>query len=468
MPRKINPDEPPKGKGTYFVFSWYIHTIANYDPECDKELLAKKLMENDDWKKFMVYCFWSLEKGENKNGLAERADPNNDGYHLQGFFKCDKQRDWYWVKKQLHPGISYNVMGADVAKNWDYCSKGDTHIAGPWEFGPRPKGSDSNKGEKKEQGKRTDLKELQETLHTLGYVEASRLHFKPWVAYNRGIKSYCQLHGIPTTKSKPRSRKTYTILVYGDANCGKSSVLLNHFANQYYEVSSTTSNTVWCENVISDGIAYIEDMDGGTMAMAYFKRLVNNLPINIYPRSGDPDQFNPSMMFISAQDHPRQWWPNRYAANEQHLVAVLKRFDTIWHFHKDTVTGLIIRTVEKGDTEEQFFERFKEKICIPDNLEHVNHLASCFERSESNDYVTFSGLKFICPSTAGGVCSTMCSIDDMFSISEENESNRSNSSIDSMSDTSELSGDIEPDQYTSNGTLIVTEKDQEQFMEGIF
>lgn len=428
MPRKN-----PVVKVTFATFTVWFSEAEYSSHKDDIDVFASRYMFAENIKSHLAFCFYSLEQGPGKGSYV----PSNvcDGYHLQGFFKLNVQHDLLWLKKHIHPTAHFEKMRAVCARNYDYCEKDKSHVAGPWEYGTRPGPNEGN------QGARVDLEEVKQSLHTVGYLETAKNHFSTFIRYNKGLSAYCKLVGIPIG-GKPRVEQTYTILIYGDANVGKTSWLNNHFCDKHYKLSSTTSNTIWCENVIPDGIAMIDDMEGSVMPMRTFKVLVNNASFSIYPRNGDPIEFDPKFLFITAQDHPSQWWPNRYAENIQHYHAVMKRIDTIWHWTKDPETGATIYECEKGESAREIFNRFSSLININPRVKHPSHISPCFDVDIANGVVRFrtDPVKYN-PSTG---TAAFPSVDKSFDIFYR-EPQKENNGVSSNS----------PGQLTSNGTFII-------------
>ena len=88
-----------------------------------------------------MYAIWSIEKSP-KTGIL----------HVQGYVRFRIAVDWSRPAKKFKPGHVEECVGSE-AQNVDYCTKSETHILGPFEFGARA-----------EPGKRKDIELVREMI----------------------------------------------------------------------------------------------------------------------------------------------------------------------------------------------------------------------------------------------------------------------------------------------------------------
>lgn len=99
---------------------------------------------------FVRYAQWQKEKG-NETGKE----------HYQGWMQLLEKKTRKQLLDFLHSGPHYEPAKASDTKQENYCTKPETRIDGPWEF-----------GKKEKQGARTDLKKVAEKVKTIGHKRA--------------------------------------------------------------------------------------------------------------------------------------------------------------------------------------------------------------------------------------------------------------------------------------------------------
>lgn len=355
MPRKA-----PSPKALYWCYTIWKTDAGKYLKE--NSSFNFEYMKSEAITQFLDYTFWSVEKGSKSKNLNDEEVPVNNpsGYHLQGFLKCKVQRDLVWLKKNIHSTAHWSLMRATVAKNIDYCSKRDTHISGPYEFGERPAGK---------QGNRSDIQSAIEVLkETQSLDSLIERHPDVYVKYTRGIESVCQRMGIDILGPK-RHKRPYVILVYGDPSCGKSGFFEDYFYEWFAEPSDSTPNTLWVESYRPYQPLMIDEFGGSTMTVLRFKKLINRCQFTLYPRGGVPQRFNGDLLVITSNYSWQTWWPNAFQAHPEDFQAVNDRLNTIWKFTKDPSTGVITRHVERGITPQQVLEKYRDNVLIDPNAE---------------------------------------------------------------------------------------------------
>lgn len=341
-------------------------TAGGESPESLKNYLSndKSMVYAKDISKFFLesdnvdFAFWSVEKGSGKKKPTHSFMDSCKGYHLQGWLKLKSQRDVYWLKKHLHPTAHFEGMKSTVAKNFDYCSKDETHIIGPFEYGKRPKG----------QGARNDLNSLYEDLGKKTPDQLVKDHFCTIAKYSRGIQFCCDILGIPIT-GEYRSKEPECVLIYGDSDVGKSFFVTGHFHKNFVMSSESSNGSLWFERYFPNSVCLIDEMEGSTMPLNKFKRLINHVPYSVYSRNNSSYQFNSPLIFLTSNHHYTEWWPNAYAAKDVNLYAIEKRIKHVWKWtwtsrENGKGIGPIIRVVEKGSTPEEILDKYKQFVNI--------------------------------------------------------------------------------------------------------
>lgn len=120
--------------------------------------------EGDDPKDWKVqYVVWQKEEG--KDGTP----------HFQGYVELDKVARLSAMKK-INGRAHWEPRGGTQKQAIDYVKKEDTRIDGPWEL-----------GDKKEQGKRSDLDMACQTASEEGIAAVRREHPTEFAKYHKGL-----------------------------------------------------------------------------------------------------------------------------------------------------------------------------------------------------------------------------------------------------------------------------------------
>lgn len=145
----------------------------------------------------MKYIIYQLEKA-----------PTTGKLHLQGCVQLKKKVRMQGVKKLFTPYTPHvEFMRGSIKEARDYCSKRETKLAGPWEF-----------GEQITQGTRTDLAEVTKAIKEgASKAKISNDYPEAVVKFSRGLDYY--RHSI---ECSPDWRQLTVTYLYGPPEVGKS------------------------------------------------------------------------------------------------------------------------------------------------------------------------------------------------------------------------------------------------------
>lgn len=150
----------------------------------------------------------------------ERA-PTTGEPHLQGFMISKKNCRLTGVKKMLPNCTHWEIMRGTVMQSVEYCSKSDTKIAGPWQFGDLPTG--------KGKGKRTDWSDVKEEIaagHTKKQILLEHPHLAPCA---KGIDALIWAN----KPAPPLCRDIQVWFLYGPTDTGKTHRAYTAFPNAF-------------------------------------------------------------------------------------------------------------------------------------------------------------------------------------------------------------------------------------------
>lgn len=273
-----------------------------------------------------MYCVWQLEEGE--EGTR----------HLQGYVLFSNAVRFSTVKKYNNTAHWEIRRGThDQAKT--YCTKSDTRVEGPFEFGKEPRG----------QGSRTDLAAIKERVDR-GDVEADlwEADFSSMVKYTRGIREYIQL------KCKPRTWKTTVDVLWGPTGCGKSHAAREEAGDgAYWKIRG---NNEWWDGYLGQPNVVIDEFYGW-LRWDSLLRLLDQYPLRLEIKGGS-QQFVARRIWITSNAPPSEWYEYgpkmQYRTLERRLTTVRTRDaqSDAWRYEKGEPdlerVGLILRETEMG------------------------------------------------------------------------------------------------------------------------
>lgn len=207
--------------------------------------------------------------------------------HLQGYVYLKKSR--LSAMKKLDSGAHWAVAKGSAKENKTYCSKEEGRLAGPWELGEMP-----------EQGKRNDLKELQEALDSgKPITEVSKEHFAHYMRYNRGIEKYQLLH------TKPRDHAMIVEVLWGPTGVGKTRQAKEENPDAYFKCRSNGKNN-WWDGYINQEVVVVDEFYGW-FSWDFMLRLCDRYPLSVETKGGAV-QFVAKKIIFTSNDHPKEWY----------------------------------------------------------------------------------------------------------------------------------------------------------------
>jgi len=200
------------------------------------------------------------------------------------------------ILKKLHGGAHWERRLGTHEEARDYCTKTETRIAGPWEFGVEPRQG---------QGRRTDLEALHVALKD-GKTEAeiSDELFSVWAKYNKCIDRYKRLHS-----STNRQWATFTTVLWGPPGTGKTK----------YVNEKAGPDAYWLKKPGHNQTVFFDDYDGqedvvideffGWLPRDLMCRMCDRYPLMVDTKGGCVN-FYPKRIWITSNLSPPEWWKN--------------------------------------------------------------------------------------------------------------------------------------------------------------
>lgn len=237
------------------------------------------------------YCCWQLERV-------------NHG-HLQGFVQFyDQQR--FGKVKRMHGTAHWEACNGSADANKKYCTKEETRLCGPWEFGTMVS-----------QGARVDTADLFRSV--LRGTKRSRdvMEEDPQM----WARNYRAITAMELSRISPRTEKPRVVWRWGSAGVGKTRAVYDEhgFDNVY-----TKDPGQWWEGYHGQPVVLIDDFSKPTDDLGFrdFLRVIDRYPYRGAVK-GASVEVNSPIMYITCEFSPDRLWKG----NE--LAQVVRRIDEI-------------------------------------------------------------------------------------------------------------------------------------------
>ena len=230
--------------------------------------------------------------------------------HIQGYVQFHSMYRFQRLKT-LMPRGHWEPRRGSHAQAYEYCTKEDTRVPGtsPTVVGVAP-----------QQGKRTDLDAVKETIDSGStMLDIADNHFTQFVKYEKGIRSYISL------KSKPRDFKSTVKVLYGPTGTGKT-MYCSKVAPDAFWYAPQSEGKWWCGY---DGTSdVVIDEFYGQIRWSTLLRLLDRTPCTVEIKGGTVN-FAPRNIYITSNKHPIEWYVKHEWATLNRRIDFIYRVPTL-------------------------------------------------------------------------------------------------------------------------------------------
>lgn len=206
-------------------------------------------------------------------------------------------------------GAHLEVARGTAQQNRDYCTKVDTRVEGPFEYGVIPK-----------QGSRSDLGAIKDLIDSgASEADVAEQYFGQYVRYHNGFRQY------RSVTARKRDWKTKVVVHYGSTGLGKTFRAHKLGGEKLYIKDCENK---WWERYQGEEQVLLDEFDGATLSINRFKQLGDRGAANVEVKGGSVS-WCAKTLYITSNTAPGDWWP---AAKSVDFEAVIRRVDEWWHF----------------------------------------------------------------------------------------------------------------------------------------
>jgi len=264
-----------------------------------------RLLDFSLWPNWVTFCIYSLEIGESGT------------HHFQGYLETRGKHSF----NQMHGEVNglehatFLVRRGTQQQAIAYCSKVDdpTFVEGPYTF-----------GQPKEQGRRSDLAEIQQKLlEGVSFARIADENFSSYIRYGKAFREYKRI------KTNPRNFKSRVVLFVGPPGRGKSTLmkLIAQRLGSVYKVPQPKGSGTYYDDYDAQDVVIFDEFDGHFMKPTDFNLICDEHECVLPVHGGAGHQLTSKYIFIGSNYAPHFWWKNRSA---RQLKQTTRRIEVVF------------------------------------------------------------------------------------------------------------------------------------------
>lgn len=226
------------------------------------------------------YVVWQLETA-----------PTTGTPHLQGYiyFRARKRLGGL---KALNKRVHWLPAKGTALQNKAYCSKEEGRISGPYEQGELP-----------QQGKRSDILALKETIDSGASIGVIRSrHYSLWIRHQKAVQN----DRLYVQRRKANRGRPEILVVYGPSGTGKTKTVREAFPKAYWLDKPSRHSSVWFDGYEGESTIVVDEFFGW-ISYHFLKRLLDYGYTKGQTKGGHVAIAANRFIFTSNQ-HPRLWY----------------------------------------------------------------------------------------------------------------------------------------------------------------
>lgn len=245
----------------------------------------------DDPKAFLD-ILWASDALDYLVGQLEAA-PTTGEKHIQGFITLKAKKRLTWLKRNLDSEVHWEPAKGTAAQNRAYCTKQDSRVEGPWEFGEfvtqgRTKGLD--KAIEMVKARATDTAIAEEIPAV-------------YVRHYRGLQ---ELRRALKITAEQRTWLPELWVIYGPSGSGKSRWAREAFPDAFWK----SAGTPWWDGYWGQETVVLDDFTGRFMPLTDFQHLLDGNPMQVEIKGGSVPMLARRIV-ITSNWRPDEWYSEK-------------------------------------------------------------------------------------------------------------------------------------------------------------
>lgn len=226
--------------------------------------------------------------------------------HLQFFIQFDKQRALTWVKRNVHDKAHWEPARGNAKQNRAYCTKEDSRVHGPWEFG-----SITVQGQREGLERAIELVKAGAPLRDIAEEQSY-----VWVHHGRGLMDLRKQLGLEADRRKFDEHGPEVWCLWGPSGTGKSRFVNRMWPEAFWKIP----NEKWWDGYTGQETVILDDYKDGDMRLSDLQRLIDWYPLWVEVKGGTIPMLAKRYVF-TCNTHPSSW----YRKADPHRT-ILRRF----------------------------------------------------------------------------------------------------------------------------------------------
>lgn len=222
--------------------------------------------------------------------------------HYQGYFYCEGRKSFKQLKRQI-PEVHWEVAKGDSKQNYDYCTKEDTRVDGPW-----------FKGVFTRERERMDLKILgQFILKIENDVSDINLLDRFGNSYARNLRFIDRMmrSRVSLIAKERDGTKKVVYIIWGLQGTGKTWMVRNWCSKNELNLyivchGSGNSKSLWFDGYKGEEAVLFDDFYGWAQ-YSLILELCHEHPYRVQMKGSEID-WCPLVVFFTSNKHPSEWW----------------------------------------------------------------------------------------------------------------------------------------------------------------
>lgn len=300
-------------------------------------------LEDDDWDaETWLESLVRDEKAKYVVGQIERGHETEHA-HLQFYVQCLSQKNLVWMKRHIHDKAHWETAKGTAKHNRAYCTKEDSRVRGPWEF-----------GEIVQQGQREGLETAIKMVKEGAPLKDIALEQSVvWVHHHRGLMDLRKQLGLEADRRVFGPEGPEVWCLWGPSGTGKSRWVNARWPDAFWKIP----NEKWWDGYTGQETIILDDYKDGDMRLSDLQRLLDWYPLWVEVKGGTIPMLAKRYVF-TCNTHPSGW----YRKADPHRT-IWRRFQEFAEAH-----GRLIMC-ETGDWLERLEERLEHFEGIPQTPE---------------------------------------------------------------------------------------------------